>query len=157
VSYFISTPPMRGAPGEVHDSAQNAIGAEAIDNDGREYVYLKGVASTIAGSWVAYDEAGQTVGLDSDDSTVGPVAIATAAVVANKFGWYGRKGSFSASAGDVADNARVFMTSTVFVCDDAELDDMQVHGAVWRSEDANSLATVQINRPWVGLAVDASA
>jgi hypothetical protein len=159
MAYFISTPPVKGAPGEVDSEARNPIGATAIDSDGYEYIYLKGVANTIAGSWVTFDEAGVTAGIDTDaaSSVIGPVAIATAAVVANKFGWYGRKGTFSAGAGTVADNAPVFATSTVFIADDAELDDMQILGAVWRSTDSSSLATVQINNPWIGHAVDASA
>ena len=151
--------PHAGAPGVVYDTAFIPLGTEAVSNEGYTYVFLKGVASTITGSWVTFDEAGQTTGLDGNgsDSLVGPVAVATAAIVANKYGWYGRAGTFTAGSGTVADNARVFATDTVFICDDAEVDDYQVHGAIWRSADSSSLATVQINRPWVGLAVDASA
>ena len=141
-----------GAPGEVHDTQTNPIGAEATDETGQVYIYLKGVANTIAGSWVTYDEAGVTTGIDTDvaASLVGPVAIATAAVVANKFGWYGRKGAFSAGAGTVADNAKVFPTATVFICDDTGTAGQQIVGAIWRSADSSSLATVQIDYPWVG-------
>lgn len=153
------TTPAAGAPGVVYDTEFIKLGTKATSNEGYEYIFLKGVASTIAGSWVTFDEAFLTTGLDGNgsDSLVGPVAVATAATVANKYGWYGRVGSFSAGAATVSDNARVFATDTVFICDDAEVDDYQVHGAIWRSTDSSSLATVQINNPWVGLSVDASA
>lgn len=156
---FVGPMPVAGKPGVVYSEAINTLGQEAIDNDGNTFVFLKGVASTIAGSWVVFDEAFATLGMDVDVAAqvIGPVAVATAAVVANKYGWYGRDGSFAAGAGTVADNAPVFATSTVFIADDAELDDMQVLGAVWRSTDSAALATVEIHRPWIGHAVDASA
>jgi hypothetical protein len=148
------TPGTQGRPGEVHDTAKNALGKTATGTDGQDYIYLQGVASTIAGSWVAYDELGITTGVDSDvaASIVSSVAVATAAVVANKYGWYGVKGAFSAGAGTVADNAKVYATSTVFICDDAAVTGNQVHGAVWRSADASNLATVQIDYPFIGVA-----
>lgn len=149
--------PVVGAPGDIHDAQKNPLGMEAYfyDKDNnvvKKYVYLKGVANTIAGSWVSYDEAGVTTGIDTDvaASLVGPVAVASAAIVANKFGWYGRSGSFSAGAATVADNGFVYATSTVFICDDAAVGSAQIMGAVWRSTDSSSLATVQINDPWIG-------
>lgn len=147
------TPGTAGRPGEVHDSAKNALGKIAVSTDDKEYIYLQGVASTAVGNWVAYDEAGVTTGLDSDVTATltGPVAVATAAVVANKYGWYAIGGSHSASAATVADNGKVFATSTVFVCDDAAVTGNQVHSAIWRSSDSGGLATVQIDRPFIGV------
>jgi hypothetical protein len=150
----------KGAPGEVHDSQQNPLGMEAwfydtINNVLKKYIYLAGVASTIAGSWISYDENGATTGLDTDvaASLVGPVAIATAAVVASKYGWYGRDGAFSAGAATVADNAKVFPTSTVFICDDTSVAGSQIVPAIWRSADSAGLATVEIHDPFVGINV----
>ena len=57
MAYFVSTPAVKGAPGEVDTEARNAIGTEATDNSGNVYIYLAGVANTAAGSWVTYDEA----------------------------------------------------------------------------------------------------
>lgn len=164
-----------GAPGEIHDSQRNPLGMEAWFYDKtanlfRKYVYLQGVANTIAGSWVVYNQAGATVNF-ATDAPVGPVAIATAAVVANKFGWYGRDGHFicgAISGGDAAAGARVFATSTDFLPDDVEADDMQVVGAHFVSQEGEAnaalslsategLATAYIKDPWFGLAVDASA
>jgi hypothetical protein len=142
-----------GVPGEVHTTAKNPVGTIQV-YEGQEYIYLKGVAATIAGAWVTFDEAFLTALMDTDTAAtiVGPVAIATAAIVANTWGWYLRSGSISAGAGDVADNARVFATSTAGVCDDAAVNGAQVLGAIWRGEDASSLALVQIQRPWIGSA-----
>lgn len=147
------TPGTAGRPGEVHTTAKNELGKIAEGTDGKDYIYLQGVASTIAGSWVAYDELGVTLALDSDTaaSLNSPIAVATAATVANTYGWYGVRGSFSAGAGTVADNGKVYATSTAFICDDAAVTGNQVHGAVWRSADASSLATVQIDYPFIGV------
>ena len=166
--------PVVGAPGEVHDSAKNTLGTivEGFGIDGKPtaYIYLKGVASTIVGSWVTYDEEGQTVNL-ATDSVRGPVAVATAAVVADKYGWYARKGHVicgAISGGDAAADARVFASSTDFLPDDVEADDMQVLGAYFVTQEgedcdtlgltgAAGLATARLDNPWFGLAVDASA
>lgn len=154
-TYCIDTRPAIGQPGDVHDTAQNTLGAERLFSDGNTYIYLKGVASAIAGSWVAYDEAFVTVGLDTDVATsvVSSVAISSGAIVANKFGWFGIDGSFSAGAGTVADNGKVFATSTVFICDDLSVAGSQIVPAVWRSADSSSLATVEIHRPFCGINV----
>ena len=151
MSFFVGSPVVVGQPTDVHDSAENKLGAIARDNDGNVYIYLEGVASVIAGSWVVYDEAFATAGLDSDVAQVGPVAVAVAAVVANKYGWFMIEGSVDAGAGDVADNAAVFASSTVFIADDAAIADKQVIGATWRGADSSSLALVQLNRPWIGV------
>jgi hypothetical protein len=54
-----------------------------------EFIYLKGVASTIVGSIVNYDDTFQTA-LDSAAVTgpSRPLAIAMSANVANQYGWY---------------------------------------------------------------------
>jgi ABC-type uncharacterized transport system permease subunit len=53
------------------------FGSRVQDKDCNEYIYLKGVASTLAGSWVTYDELGVTTLLAANAK--GPVAIAMAA------------------------------------------------------------------------------
>lgn len=153
MAYFVGRPVVKGSPTSIDSSAQNKLGTKATDNNGNTYIYLKGVASVIAGSWVAYDEAFAATGLDSDVAAtlVGPVAVAQAAVVANTYGWFLIDGSGSATAGTVADNGKVFATATVFSCDDAYVNGNQVHGAVWRSADSSSLATVEVHNPWIGV------
>lgn len=51
-----------------------------------EFVYAKGVASTAAGDAVVFDPKGATVRTVA--TTVGCVAIAMSANVANQYGWY---------------------------------------------------------------------
>jgi hypothetical protein len=51
-----------------------------------EFIYLKGVASTIAGSVVTFDHLGATTLIVVNAS--GPVAVALAATVASTWGWY---------------------------------------------------------------------
>jgi hypothetical protein len=60
-------------------------GTDALGN-AAEYIYLTGVASTIVGSVVTYDNAGVTALIVADAS--GPVAVAMAITVASTFGWY---------------------------------------------------------------------
>lgn len=149
-----SNVPVAGRTGVVYDTAINPVGTIAIATDGKEYIFLPGVAAVAAGNWVTYDEAFAILGTDSDVSAslTGPLAVATAAVVAGKFGWFAIGGSHSASvAASCADNAKLYATSTVFVADDAVVTGNQIHGAICRSAESGGLATVQLNRPFIGV------
>ena len=57
-----------------------------------EFIYLKGIGSTVAGSWVSYDQAGTTAFLSALHSTAlskpRSVAVAMSACVASNYGWY---------------------------------------------------------------------
>lgn len=54
-----------------------------------EFIYLKGVASTVVGSLVEYDPVNATTTLAPNTGKLGnPVAVAMSANVANQFGWY---------------------------------------------------------------------
>lgn len=79
---------------------------------GGEFIYLKGVASTVVGSIVEYDTSFQS-GLDTTAlDTPRPLAVAMSANVANQYGWYQISGnaiavkdssvSFAAGAGFAA-------------------------------------------------------
>ena len=169
MAFFIGEPAV-GAPGQIHTSILNELGTIRKASDGNTYIYLTGVASTVLGSWVTYDEAYLTVNL-ATDSKPRPVAIATAATVANTYGWYGIKGAFicgAISGGDAAVDAPVYATATDFLTDDVELDDMVVLGAFYNTQEGEAsaalglsataaLATARIDEPWFGLAIDASA
>ena len=66
-------------------AAPSASGATRYD--GNIYIYLKGVASTIVGSAVTYDEAGVTTLIVANGK--GPVAFATGVTDATtEYGWY---------------------------------------------------------------------
>jgi hypothetical protein len=62
------------------------LGSRDFDKDGNEYIYLQGVASTVAGDVVSFDEAHLTTRLVANAK--GRVAVAMAATVASTFGWY---------------------------------------------------------------------
>lgn len=62
----------------VDTSAKTTILTRAFDSAGNEYIYLKGVASTIVGSVVTYDETATTALIVAD--AIGPVAVAMAIV-----------------------------------------------------------------------------
>jgi hypothetical protein len=141
--------PHYGHPGEVHTTQRNPLGMERYDERGGIYVYLKGVASTVNGTWVTYDEAHLTTRAVAGSQ--GRVAVATAAVVANQYGWYQVAGSVDALClTGFADNGHVYLTATDGSIDDAATDDFVV-GAIGRSDrDATTgMATFELNRPFV--------
>lgn len=120
----------------------------------RQFRYLKGVASTVAGSAVTYDEAGLTALIDTDTAAtiIGPVAVAMAATVASTWGWYCVYGSCTVQAGDVADNGVPYATSTAGRLDDAAASIGRIWGAVFRSVDTSgsTSATIQLSYPSIG-------
>ena len=87
MAYFVDSSPSAGLPGEAHSSQLNDLGAVRNYSDGSVYIYLSGVASCIAGSVVVYNQATFAPTLVVT-GLKGPVAVATAAVTAGKFGWY---------------------------------------------------------------------
>lgn len=142
---------------QVHSSKKYRLGTRKTDVAGNVYIYLKGVGSTAAGSWVAYDEVGVTQLLDTDvaASMVSPIAVAQAAVDATtKFGWYMVAGTCSALVlASFADNSKIFAVSTGGSADDSGTGGNQIVGAYGRSAIASGAATVQLNFPTCGVDV----
>ena len=105
-----------GQPGDVDTVARHPMGArvkgtDVVGNDA-EYIYLTGVASTVAGSVVTYDELGITTLIAANAK--GPVAVALGAVDATtKFGWYAIQGTFLVdTVASSADNSTVGRETT---------------------------------------------
>jgi hypothetical protein len=149
-------PAVVGNTDAVHDSALNPLGTRAYDANGGEYLYLKGVASCVQGAWVAIDVGadGVVVGLDTDvaGSLKSRVAIAMAAIVANKYGWFcvvsPYNGVDGLSAASATDTKAVVATSTVFVVDDAEAGaEVTVFNALYVSAESGGHATFSISNP----------
>jgi len=68
---------------------RNALGYRVFDDNGNEYIYLAGVASTAAGDWVFYvPGAFTTTRVPASTATYGLLAVALAATLANCWGWY---------------------------------------------------------------------
>jgi hypothetical protein len=118
-----------------------------------EFIYLKGVASTAVGSWVAYDEACVTALLDTDTATTMSVGIAIATAVvdaATEYGWYQIFGlAEGLCLANFADNGLVYATSTDGSVDDADVTLAIVIGAVGRSARNTTTGTAlfQLNYP----------
>lgn len=137
---------------EIHTVQKNPIGASARGTDGSIWLYLKGVASTVAGSWVTYDELGVTALVAAN--AIGPVAVAGAAVVANQFGWYcvsAPAGVLARVAANSADNAKLGREGADGDAGDGFAAGDQIRNAVARGATggAAALVTVQIHYPYV--------
>jgi hypothetical protein len=137
-------------PDTVDSSKAFALGTQIETQNAtygpRTFIYMKGVASTVAGSWVSYDELFATALLV--DGATGGVAVAMAAVVASKYGWYQVAGYGIASlAASCADNAALFTTATGGVADDATAGQKLIHGAYSR-EAVTSAANGKVSLAW---------
>jgi hypothetical protein len=149
--------PIFGAQGiaEVSTTKRHPLGliVRAVDPTygAGEFIYLQGVASTVRGSWVQYnaDDFGTTLAVAND---IGPKAIAMAAVVASRYGWYQISGKAVGKAlASYADNGLVFLTSTAGSVDDAVVDGDMVHlakGASAVDTPETGLAEFEISRPY---------
>lgn len=142
----ISGGPVSGQPGEIHTTAKNAIGTAALDQFDNEYVYLKGIGSTVEGMAVTFDEAGVTALLVANAK--GAVAWATGATVANTFGWYAR---FSPGSGllarvvtATADNAFLGFETTSGEIGDGRAAGDQIYGVMSRAANASGATVLQL-------------
>lgn len=117
-----------------------------------EFIYLKGVASTLVGDWVLYKEDDWTTERLVADS-IGPVAIAMSAnILATTYGWYQIRGKAVGSCLTAfADNAQVWITATAGAIDDVSVTGDLVNLAKGAStvSGATILADFEINRPFV--------
>jgi len=132
----------------VDSSAQHVVGTRARDNAGNEYIYLLGVASVAAGTWVSFDEAGTTTRLVTN--AVGRVAVAMAAIVASKYGWfqiYGKNTIALGISGNIGDNAQLYTSSTNGSADDTDGAGEMIIGAWSRSADSSGVFTAELNYP----------
>lgn len=137
-----------GPTTQVDDSAQVELGTRAFDEDGNEWIYLKGVATVSQGSWVSFDEAYATTLLAAN--AVGRVAIADAAVVANKYGWFQIYGkNIYAKTDTVAADKALYIDGTAGRADDAGVAGDAIFGAWSRTADTANVATVELNYPFV--------
>ena len=140
-----------GQPGEVHTTQKNALGAIAYGYDANGtpavYVYLKGVASTIVGSVVTYDEAGVSTLLVA--GAIGPVAVATAIVDStSEYGWYGIYGLFPTDVvANSADNSAVGRETTDGKVGDGFATGDMILGSVSRAATTDA-AVVNVQYMW---------
>lgn len=115
-----------------------------------EFIFLRGLASTVLGSWVVFNpDDFSTKLLVAND--IGPVAVAMAPIVAGQFGWYQIYGK---AVGRVLtgflDNANVYATATAGSVDDAVVAGDRVKNCVGASAigvPAANLAEFEIAYP----------
>ena len=112
---------------DIHDSALNPLGTRAYDDAGIEYIYLKGLAATAIGTWVTYITGYATKILAQSDE--GQVAIASAAVVADKYGWYAVRGLVQGLAEATCSVGTVWIDSVAGRVDDTDSSTNMVLGA----------------------------
>tara|TARA_R110000822_G_scaffold211673_1_gene347263 strand:- start:366 stop:857 length:492 start_codon:yes stop_codon:yes gene_type:complete len=115
-----------------------------------EFIYLKGVASTVVGSFVTYNLKDCTTALLVANA-IGPVAVSMSINVASSYGWYQISGTAVGKAKTgFADNAAVYGTSTAGSIDDAVVAGDRVHNAKGASaldDPSTGLAKFELNRP----------
>lgn len=129
-----------------------AVDKGANANGAGEFIYLKGVASTAAGSWVTYNSDDGTTTLLAANA-VGPVAVAMSANVANQYGWYQIHGKAVGKAlTGFVDDAQVYATATAGSVDDAVVAGDRVKNAKGASAldaPATGMAEFEIARPFM--------
>ena len=112
-----------------------------------QFIYLKGVASTVVGSWVIYrmDDATTTLAVANDH---GPVAVSMSANAAStSYGWYQIQGKASAKfLTAFVDNGVCYLTATAGSLDDTDVAGDFVSGALGASavNETTLLADVEL-------------
>ena len=152
MAFFVSTPPVVGAPGQVHTTQKNPVGSIAKDEAGQEYIYLSGAASLTDGEFVTY-LAGTFAATRLVAGAKGSCAIATAAIAAAEWGWFLIVGTDSEVKANstIVSNAHCFATATTGVIDDAVVKNDQIKGARTTTAGvAGGTCGVAINRPFIG-------
>jgi len=148
---------------QVDASVLYAVGARFTDEDGNVFIYLQGLASTAEGDWVTYriTSTAAAVTKRAVAGDQGNLAIAMAAIIGSKFGWYQIFGNNlragAITGGNAAAAAAVFLTATAGKMDDVEVSDDRVSGAVFSVQEGElsgnpaALAGANISYPSCGM------
>lgn len=156
---YVITTPLAGFQGiAITDTTQNhALGTivQATDSTygAGEFIYLKGITSTVVGSMVDYDSYLGTTALSPATGGTGPVAVAMSANVANQYGWYQIQGIAAVKAPNaMVVGADVFsLAATPGSVDDAAVNGEQILNAkvtTTTGTPSTGLALIEINRPF---------
>lgn len=150
------------APGNVDDSMLVPGGTVATFRDavlgGGEFIYLLGAANTILGSVVSYvvstgvSLSGVTTLWAGTAGTGAPLAVATAAIVAAKWGWYQIGGAAIVATSGVVAAGNPLYYQAAGVVQAAAVNGKQIIGAVAGSANGvptTNQAIVTLDRPHV--------
>lgn len=93
MAWTISSPLLGSQPiDEISTTAQHPLGTIIRARDPTygegEFIYLKGIASTVAGSIVQYNDSFTTALNTTALAEPKPLAVAVGACVASRYGWY---------------------------------------------------------------------
>jgi hypothetical protein len=138
---------------EVHSTQKYRLGTRKRGVNGNEYIYLKGVANVVDGSWVTIASGYVAVLAVADGQ--GMVAVANAAVdSATEYGWFtiwGQEDALCLASFDGTNGAGVYLTSTDGSVDDTDVAGDAVHGAIGLTDrdTTTGMATFQLNYPQV--------
>ena len=144
----------------VDDSAAFALGTRARDHRGGEYVYLEGVASVAQGDWVSWAIDGDITAAVARATTTtvdlrDPLAVACAAIVADKFGWFQVRGiAYASYLVSMAKTSTVQSTGTAGSMDDSNT--TSIIGAVcWETEGGTGTDILKtwLQDPMAGIAL----
>lgn len=117
-----------------------------------EFIYLKGVANTVVGSWTTFNQDDNSTALLAANA-IGPVGIAMSANVASQYGWYQIYGKGVGKAlAAYADNGLVYATATAGSVDDAVVAGDRVKNALGASAidtPSTGLAEFEIQYPFM--------
>lgn len=135
---------------QVDDSATFTLGSRVINKSGNEYIYLSGVASTVAYDWVTFTgiSSGSVARLDT--SSKGCVGIAQGAITNNKYGWFLVAGEGKGNIGVTCTAGSVLYSSgTAGQSGGSLVQDNLVAGAFAKTANAGGSATVCIHYPFM--------
>lgn len=144
-----------GDTAQIDSTQRLALGTRSYDPDGNEYIYLKGLASTVAGDWVAFDEDHITTRLITN--CLGRVGVAMAAITGDKYGWYQIYGycvkALAISGGSCGKDKVIYTTTTAGQVDDVHTGgttDMVIRAISRVDEDTTAdQISVELNYPFV--------
>ncbi len=142
---------------DVDTVQRNALGFRTFDENGGEFIYLKGVASVVIGDWCVFNELSPTATTWAVQRAVhttharGPVGVAMGAVVASTFGWfqiYGNAKANTTNATETANNA-CWLTSTAGLVSATPVATDIVYGAVSQEVGAAVIVNFFLSYPFV--------
>ena len=120
-----------------------------------EFMYMKGAATTAAGTWALlnYDDGTTTLLVDG---AIGPVGIATAATIASTYGWYQVQGKASGkliagTAEDLGLYAQITSSAGMAGVTSAGMSEIKGAASAQATTSAAAIVEVEINYPVVGL------
>ena len=117
-----------------------------------DFIYLLGVASTVVGSFVTFNQDDNSTALLAANA-IGPVATAMSINVASQYGWYQISGkAVGKCLASYADNGLVYATATAGSIDDAVVSGDRVKLAIGASAigtPSTGLAEFELQRPFM--------